>query len=156
MRFFGGVSWKGMGRQTTVYRLTYHLVLVVKYRGPCITQEMGDFLIREAGRLIAGKDGALIGGNHDKDHIHLLLSLPPNLNLSHFVASLKNTLSRLVKKQFPDDVRKYLWGDAFWSSSFFISSTGGASLDTVRQYIEDQGKPKRPYTKKSDSSPTQN
>ena len=37
-----------------------------------------------------------------------------------------------------------------------ISSTGGASLDTVRQYIEDQGKPKRPYTKKSDSSPTQN
>ena len=133
----------------SITQLTYHLVLVVKYRRECIDKELSDFLIENSRRLIEAKGGVMIEGNCDKDHMHILMNLPPDLNLSAFVASLKNTLSRLVRKEFAEYLKDYLWKDAFWSSSFYIGTTGGATLDVIKKYVEDQGRPKRKYVKRN-------
>lgn len=92
-------------------------------------------------------NGSLTEGNHDKDHIHLLLDMPPTCKMDDFIGMLKNTLARNVKKRYGDYLEQYLYGSSFWSDSYYLSTTGGANLDTVKQYIEQQGQPKRKYTK---------
>ena len=61
------------------YMLTYHIVFVTKWRKPAITDEVGAFMVATAGRLCMGYGGELISGETDRDHIHLLVSLPPLL-----------------------------------------------------------------------------
>jgi len=55
------------------------------------------------------------------------------------VNSLKAVTSRIIRKEFPE-VRKQLWGKAFWSPSYFLASVGQVTLEDVKQYVENQGK----------------
>lgn len=63
--------------------------------------------------------GKLLPVETDRDHIHLLVSLPPNTNVSIFVRSIKNQISREMRKLFPEQIKKYLYGEdiSFWSRS---------------------------------------
>lgn len=124
--------------QHSVYKLTYHAVFVTKYRRPVITEKISGFMKEELTRLLEMKGGGLVEYDSDKDHIHLLFETMPSTAPSVLVNSLKTQLSKAVRAKFPDDVKKYLWGDAFWTESYFICTTGGASIDTVRRYIEGQ------------------
>lgn len=80
----------------SVYLLTYHMVFVTKWRKPVITDEIGDFMVSTAKRLCDGYGGELISGETDRDHIHLLVSLPPSKNITDIVRSLKTQLSKEV------------------------------------------------------------
>jgi putative transposase len=132
----------------SVYCLTYHVVFVVKYRKKCITPEIGNYLLDNAKRLLQLWDGELIEGNTDQDHIHLLISMNPKYELARYIGVLKNSLARNVRKQYSEYLKQFLWGDSFWSDSYYIATTGSVNLDAVQKYIENQGKPKRKYTKK--------
>jgi putative transposase len=132
----------------SVYCLTYHVVFVVKYRKKCITPEIGNYLLDNAKRLLQLWDGELIEGNTDQDHIHLLISMNPKYELARYIGVLKNSLARNVRKQYGEYLKQFLWGESFWSDSYYIATTGGVNLDTIQKYIENQGKPKRKYTKK--------
>lgn len=79
-----------------VYLLTYHMIFVTKWRKPVITDEIGDFMVAKAGQLCIGYGGELISGETDKDHIHLLISLPPSKNLTDVIRSLKTQLSKEI------------------------------------------------------------
>jgi putative transposase len=132
----------------SVYCLTYHVVFVVKYRKKCITPEIGNYLLDNAKRLLQLWDGELIEGNTDQDHIHLLISMNPKYELARYIGVLKNSLARNVRNQYSEYLKQFLWGDSFWSDSYYIATTGGVNLDTIQKYIENQGKPKRKYTQK--------
>ena len=85
----------------------------------------------------------LIEWNHDKDHVHILFKAHPKTSISKFINAYKSASSRLLKKEFPQ-IRKKLWKGHFWSQSFCLLTTGGASIDVIKKYIESQGqKPKR-------------
>ena len=75
--------------------------------------------------------------NHDNDHIHLLFRGQPNTEISKFINAYKSASSRLIKKEFLE-IRKQLWKECFWSRSYCLLTTGGATIDTVRKYIENQ------------------
>ena len=94
--------------------------------------------------------GKILSAETDRDNIHLLVSLPPNTNISVFVRSIKTQLSREMRKRFPEQVKQYIYGDdtSFWSRSYFITTTGSVSLETVKQYIESQ-RSKEHQTKRS-------
>ena len=80
--------------------------------------------------------------NGEADHVHLLISLPPNLDLSAFVNNLKTTSSRLVRRDFADPLHYVYRGKpVFWSRSYCILSCGGAPLSIRKQYIEQQAAP---------------
>ena len=55
-----------------------------------------------------------------------------------FISNLSNDL----KKEFPD-IKKYLWKEMFWSRSFCLLTTGGATIDVIKKYIEEQGQRKK-------------
>ena len=71
------------------------------------------------------------------DHIHILFEVKPSTDLVKFINSCKSTSSRIIKKQF-HDIKKSLWKSAFWKTGYFITTTGGANIETIRQYIERQ------------------
>jgi len=138
----------------SVYLLTYHVIFVTKWRKPAISDDAGNFMIETAKRLCIGYGGELISGQTDKDHIHLLISLPPQASPAIIVRSLKTQLSKEIHAHpvHGPYVKQYIYGNApLWSDSYFIATTGSVSMETVMQYIENQrtDNHKRKYQKKS-------
>ena len=73
-----------------------------------------------------------------KTTFHVLFKGQPKTELSKFINAYKSASSRLLKKGYPT-IRQKLWEDMFWSRSFCLLSSSGASIETIRQYIENQG-----------------
>ena len=141
-------------RAHSVCCLTYHAVFVIKYRRKVISPEILDFMETHTRYLIEERfNGKLIGFNGEEDHIHILFKLPPSAAPSVIVCSLKTQLSKEVRKRYMEQMKDKLWKDSFWSDSYFLSTTGGASIETLEEYIREQGiekpeRPKRKYTKR--------
>ncbi|AWS46174.1 IS200/IS605 family transposase [Streptosporangium sp. 'caverna'] len=124
-----------------VYNLHAHLVFVTKYRRGAFTDPMlvrCEQIMRE---VCADFEVELREFNGEDDHVHLLVHYPPKVALSKLVNSLKGVSARMLRKEFSAHVSKYLWGDHFWSGSYFAGSVGGAPLTVLKQYIEQQNQP---------------
>ena len=80
-----------------------------------------------------GKDCKLLEFGGEKDHIHIMFDTLPQVQLSKVVNSLKTSTSRLIRRDYDNYSKKY-----FWSRSYCIVSTVGASIDVVKKYIENQ------------------
>ena len=121
----------------SVFDMHYHLVLVVKYRRKVLDDAISQFLKDMFVRI--GKDYRVTveEWEHDYDHIHVVFSARPATELSKFINSYKAASSRMVKKEFPSITRE-LWTSHFWKTGFFISTTGGANLDTIKKYVREQ------------------
>jgi putative transposase len=72
-----------------------------------------------------------------EDHVHVLFKAKPSTDLVKVVNTLKGVTARLMRKEFPQ-LKNLLWGDSFWSDSYFIASTGQVSLDVLKKYVEAQ------------------
>ena len=122
-----------------VCALYSHLVLVTKYLRRVLSAQM---LVRigEIGRDIVGRwEGELHESNGEPDHVHFLLSLPPRVAPSALVNNLKTVSSRLLRKEFPVLRGAYRGKAVLWSPSYCILSAGGAPLEIIKRYIEQQG-----------------
>ncbi|PFZ11016.1 IS200/IS605 family transposase [Bacillus pseudomycoides] len=122
----------------SVFLLYYHLVLVVKYRRNVFDDDMSDYAKDMFVRLSENYNITLVEWNHDVDHVHILFKAHPNTEMTKFINSYKSASSRLIKKEFPQ-VKKKLWKEMFWARSFCLLTTGGAPVDLVKKYIENQG-----------------
>jgi putative transposase len=123
----------------SVFLLQYHMIFVIKYRRKVLTIEISNRL-KEIFENIAEKYKIeLVEFNHDIDHLHMLFQAEPKSELTKFINAYKSASSRLIKKEFPE-IKKKLWKEAFWSRSFFLATTGGVTLEVLKQYVENQGK----------------
>lgn len=76
--------------------------------------------------------------DHDVDHVHSVLSIPPKLGVSDVVRRLKSTSGRLLKKKFEYLCKTY-WGvDGIGSDGCFLS-TVGVDERAIERYIQRQG-----------------
>ena len=76
--------------------------------------------------------------NTDKDHIHLLVSIPPAWSVSKVVNIIKTNTARNLKAEFPF-LKDVYWGtDSIWSEGYFVS-TVGINEEIIKRYIENQG-----------------
>lgn len=123
----------------SVFSLNYHLVLVIKYRKQVLNDDISNRLKEIFEYISTNYNITLEEWEHDKDHIHVLFKAHPNSELSKFINSYKSASSRLIKKEFPS-IKQKLWKEYFWSRSYCLITTGGAAIDVVRKYIENQGK----------------
>lgn len=124
----------------SVYNLKFHLVVVTKYRHKCITPEILEDLKSISNDFLNKKGGSILEMNGEEDHIHILFEIPPQIELASMVCSLKTVTSRLIRKKYSDYLKKFYWEPVFWSRSYCILSTVGATIETIRKYIENQGK----------------
>ncbi len=124
-----------------VYKLTYHLVLVTKYRRKCFTDEILNRLEEIVRKNCTDWEIELVEFNGQADHVHLLLEMHPNIMPSKFINNLKTVSSRLIRKEFAEHLKQYYWKPVLWTRAYCLLTTGGATIDTIRKYIENQNRP---------------
>lgn len=122
----------------SVFLLSYHLVLVTKYRRQVIDDEISEFAKTTFVRIAESYHITLVEWNHDKDHVHIMFKAQPKTELTKFINAYKSASSRLIKRDYPI-VKQFLWKEMFWSKSFCLLTTGGAPLDVIKEYIQSQG-----------------
>ena len=122
----------------SVFSLNYHLVMVTKYRRKVINGTISNRL-KEIFEYI-GKTYhiTITEWNHDIDHVHVLFKACPNTEISKFMNAYKSASSRLIKQEYPE-IREKLWKEYFWSKSYCLISTGGVTIDIIKEYIKSQG-----------------
>lgn len=126
-----------------LYKLTYHLVVVTKYRHPCINNVMHERLKEIANDLFTKWDCEILEMNGEEDHVHILFDAPPQIQLSKIINSFKTVSSRYIRKEFSKELAPYYWKPYFWNQSYMALTTGGATIDVVKKYIENQGLEKK-------------
>jgi len=122
----------------SVSDLKIHLICVIKYRRAILNANSLN-LIEHSFREVATKMGCqILEFNGETDHIHVLMAYPPKLSVSQMVNSLKGVSSRRYGQAgYPKPYAK----DALWSPSYFVSSVGGAPLEILKRYMQNQEKP---------------
>lgn len=69
------------------------------------------------------------------DHVHLLMEVDPQFGIHKAVKQIKGRTSRILRQEFPE-LRSKL--PTLWTNSYFVSTVGGAPLEVIKQYIENQ------------------
>ncbi|GAA8874893.1 IS200/IS605 family transposase [Helicobacter pylori] len=118
-----------------------HLVFVTKYRRKAFNKEVIDFLGSVFAKVCKDFESELIEFDGESDHVHLLINYLPKVSVSKLVNSLKGVSSRLVRKHHFKSVEASLWGKHLCSPSYFAGSCGGAPLELIKQYIQEQETP---------------
>ena len=119
----------------SVFRLQFHLVVVTKYRLKIINQQMNARLKELAHRVFEECWGLKI---IESDNIHILFESNPQTDLSKLVNNFKTVSSRMLRKEFSEHLDKFYNKPYLWSNSYCILSVGEASIDVIKQYIENQ------------------
>ncbi len=97
--------------------------------------------LEEALRSACEKLGCeLIEFNGEADHVHLLVHYPPKLAVSVMVNNLKSVSSRMVR-HFNPHLQRQSKSAALWSRSYFAVSVGGAPIEVLKRYIQNQNTP---------------
>ena len=122
----------------SVFSLYYHLILVTKYRKQVINDSISNRLKDIFCYVSKNYHIDLEEWNYDIDHVHILFRSHPNTNISKFINAYKSCSSRLIKKEY-QSIKGKLYKEIFWSQSFCLLSTGGASIEVIKEYIETQG-----------------
>lgn len=125
------------GRHVT-FSLTAHLVFVPKYRKGVISQRVFEVLQEAWKTVCADFECELREAGFENDHAHLLVAYPPKVALSTLVNSLKGVSARMLRSASLPEVAEKLWGEHFWSPSYCAVSCGGAPLEVVKRYVEQQ------------------
>ena len=121
-----------------MYDLKYHIVWITKYRKPILQGAIG-LRVRELIRQTCASLEVYVEKGHvARDHVHLLVSVPPDIAVSELVQRLKGRSSRLMLQEF-GELRKAFWGRHLWARGYFVASTGNVTDAIIAEYIENQG-----------------
>jgi len=121
----------------SVYDLKYHIVWITKYRKLILRGEIGRRVRELVRQTCASLDVYIVKGHVSKDHVHLLVSVPPHLSVSELVKRLKGRSSRKMLEEF-GELRKLYWGRHLWARGYFAASTGNVTDEIIAEYIEKQ------------------
>ncbi len=132
----------------STYKLAYHIVWGTKYRRKWLKDYVKTELRRSFKETCAKYPTLhLMETNTDQDHVHIQIEIPPSITIADAVQKLKGASSVHLKKKFKFIRNIYLERDGIWSVGYFVSSVG-LNEESVRKYIEWQGKKEKPQTTK--------
>lgn len=123
----------------TKHRLMYHLVWIPKYRKRLLEGLLKtrlEALFQECAEINGWQIEEL---NLQPDHVHMLIRIKPSISVAKVVQFLKGGSSKIVRKEFPE-LKKFLWGDSFWSDGYFAETCGTVNEQAIRRYIQKQSK----------------
>ena len=127
----------------SVTDLTYHIVLVTRYRSRVLKGAVGETVKSECRRIIEHFGGEVVEMETDEDHIRLLVSLGPRYSISEIVNVLKGVSARIARRDHREEIGRVLGGDSFWSPSYYAATSGGVTIEALKKYVESQKEPER-------------
>lgn len=124
----------------TVFYHRYHIVWITKYRYKMLKGQLG-MLIRDIIRQVCKEMGVkIIKGVISGDHVHMMVSIPPQLSVSDVVRRMKGRSSYKVQQEHPELKKRY-WGRHFWGRGYFCTTSGNVTDDIILQYIQNHSEP---------------
>jgi putative transposase len=117
-----------------------HLVFLAKYRGCTLDDEAIEALRHIFSKVCTDFQAQLVQIDGAGNLIHLLVHYPPKVSVSSLVNSLKGVSSYVLRRRLPR-IAKCYWRNALWSPSYFAASCGGAPLEVLKRYMEQQVTP---------------
>ena len=121
----------------SAYNLHVHLVFITKYRKKVLADNHRQYFKEVVAEICKDFGAELKECNDEGDHVHMLIQYPPTVQLSKMVNNLKSVTSRRMRANFID-LRAAYNKPVLWSRSYFAGSCGGAPLEIIKQYIQNQ------------------
>ena len=120
----------------TRWKCKYHIVFAPKFRRQIIYGQIKSDIGRILRTLCEQKKVEIHEAEACPDHIHMLVSIPPNLSVSQFVGYLKGKSSLMIFDRHAN--LKYKYGNRhFWCHGYFVD-TVGANKNAIAEYIRNQ------------------
>ena len=133
-----------MSASHAVYSLRLPIVFATQYRRKTLTPELLNALRDPFAEIPTDWRCTLIEFHGEADPVHLLVGIHPALHISTLINNLKSASSRRMRNRFAQHLAKFYWKPYFWHRAYYADSVGGASLDTVKRYVEAQGTKEKP------------
>ena len=122
------------------YYLKCHLIFCIKYRRKILNGDFDNNIKAVFQSIADNSDFNIDIMETDKDHIHFLISYPPNISVTSIVWKLKQEGTFFAWHLYSTMLRKYFWKEkTLWSDGYFACSIGEANPNTIREYIRQQG-----------------
>lgn len=120
----------------TKWRCKYHIVFAPKYRRQIIYGKLKMDIGMILRKLCERKGVEIIEANACRDHIHMLVSIPPKISVSYFMGYLKGKSSLIIFDRHAN--LKYKYGNRqFWCKGYYVD-TVGRNKEAIAKYIREQ------------------
>jgi len=124
------------------YMIKLHIIFVTKYRKETLVGEINDDMKQIIYEISNLEDSlfSIDSMETDKDHVHILVDVDPTVSATSIVSRIKQMSTDRIWKKYETVLKKSYWKEnTFWSDGYFVCSTGDASMETIKKYIEEQG-----------------
>ena len=119
----------------TVYKIEYHFVWVTKYRYHMLRGDVGERVRELVRQTCEAFEIRILKGVVSKDHVHILVSAPPELAPSEIMRRIKGRTASKLFEEFPALKKRY-WGQHFWARGYFCATVGVVTQEQIKEYIE--------------------
>ena len=119
------------------YKCDYHIVFTPKYRFRVLEGMIRSLIEHDLQVICTWKNVMVQELNIQKDHVHLVCSIPPKLSISDFMGVLKGKIAIKLFKTYPNLKQKPYWGNHFCSRGYFVS-TIGLDEEMIKRYVKYQ------------------
>lgn len=120
-----------------VYQCNYHIVWCPKYRFRILDGAIKELMEHDIKMISEWKSAEVMEMNIQKEHIHLVVSIPPKLSVSQYMGIIKGKTAIKMFKSYPKMRQKPYWGNHFWAPGYFVN-TIGIDEDLIRRYVKYQ------------------
>jgi len=117
------------------YACHYHVVWCPKYRRKVLTDGIDERLKQLIQEGCQHYDAYLEGLEVMPDHIHLLVNVDPQFGIHRLIKALKGRSSRILRQEYPSLCTRM---PSLWTNSYFVATTGGAPIEVIKHYIQEQ------------------
>lgn len=121
--------------RNVIYSCYYHVIWCPKYRRPVLNNGVDKRLKDIVKEICDSLQSELLEMEVMPDHVHLVVSCDPQFGIHKLVKQIKGKSSRLLREEFPS-LRSRL--PTLWTNSYFVTTVGGAPLETLKKYVESQ------------------
>jgi len=126
----------------TKYNIEYHFVWVTKYRYKILNHEIGIRLRDFVRQACAIHEIEILRGVISKDHVHILVSSPPQMAPSEIMRRIKGRSASKLFEEFPSLKKRY-WGRHLWARGYFCATIGQMTDEMIKEYLEHHFEPKK-------------
>ena len=122
----------------TRFDIKYHFVWTTKYRKAVLRGQVALRLRDLVREICKTHEIEILQGHVSTDHVHILVSAPPNMSASKIMQYVKGKSSRKLMMEFRELNRQF-WGRHMWSRGFFVTTSGNVTDEVIAEYIRLQG-----------------
>ena len=122
----------------TRFDIKYHFVWITKYRKPVLSGQAAIRLRELVREICKTHEIEILQGHVAKDHVHILVSAPPNMSASKIMQYIKGKTSRKLMMEFRH-LNNMFWGRHMWARGYFVATSGNVTDEVIMEYIRLQG-----------------